>query len=255
MSTSVTGRHRASQRPATPLNTLSLALTQHVGSLGRGGVVLAMSSGLVATMGLPAHAVTEAAGSADAAARTTPVTSFQNAFLVAPAGLTGSSPITAPSTAEVSFDHSSFTAVPKARHRDARGKGPARVPTRVRTVDGSVRGASVISLARRYLGVHYRFGGTTPSHGWDCSGSVRYIYGQLGHRLPRTSSAQYAASRRIPRSAAAPGDLVFFRGGGGIYHVGIYAGGGMMYDAGRSGRVFSKRSIFSGNVAFGRVTS
>ena len=46
---------------------------------------------------------------------------------------------------------------------------------------------------------------------------------------------------------------MFFVSGGRAYHVGIYAGDNMMYDAGSSGKSFSKREIWSSNVVFGRV--
>ena len=61
MTTGATGRHRAALRPSTPLSSLSVAVGDQVGSLGRGGVVIAMSSGLVATMGLlgPASSIIE----------------------------------------------------------------------------------------------------------------------------------------------------------------------------------------------------
>ena len=50
------------------------------------------------------------------------------------------------------------------------------------------------------------------------------------------------------------GDLVFFFSGGRVSHVSIYAGNGMIYDSGRSGSRFSKRAIWSSNIAFTRVT-
>ncbi|WP_308113497.1 C40 family peptidase [Kineosporia corallincola] len=107
-------------------------------------------------------------------------------------------------------------------------------------------------MAARYLGVSYRYGGTTPL-AWDCSGATQYIYAQVGIDLPRTANQQMLASTQISRSQAQPGDLVFFTSGGSAYHVGIYAGGNMMYDAGRTGTSFSKRAIWTSAVSFGRV--
>jgi cell wall-associated NlpC family hydrolase len=66
--------------------------------------------------------------------------------------------------------------------------------------------------------------------------------------LPRTSGAQRAATRRVSRSEAVPGDLVFMPG-----HVGIYAGNGQMWDAPRTGKAISKRAIWSASATFGRV--
>jgi cell wall-associated NlpC family hydrolase len=57
--------------------------------------------------------------------------------------------------------------------------------------------------------------------------------------------------KKAPVSVPAVGDLVFF--GAPAYHVGIYAGNGMMWDSPHTGMAVSKRSIFSGSATFGRV--
>jgi cell wall-associated NlpC family hydrolase len=72
--------------------------------------------------------------------------------------------------------------------------------------------------------------------------------------LPRTAQAQYNATQHIPISALQPGDLVFYGSAGGIYHVGIYVGGGQMIHAPHSGTVVSYISIFfSGLLGGGRA--
>jgi len=83
-------------------------------------------------------------------------------------------------------------------------------------------GARAALLARDYLGVPYRWGGSSPS-GFDCSGLVYFVYGRLGVTLPRVTYSQWNAGRHVLRSQLAPGDLVFFYGHS---HVGIYIGGG-----------------------------
>jgi cell wall-associated NlpC family hydrolase len=118
---------------------------------------------------------------------------------------------------------------------------------------GSARGSSVLAVAARYVGTPYIYGGTTP-RGFDCSGYVGYVYRQLGVRLPRTANQQMHATHRVSRSQARPGDLVFFVSGSRAYHVGIYAGGGKMYDSPRTGKTIQKRAIWSASVVFGRVT-
>jgi cell wall-associated NlpC family hydrolase len=95
------------------------------------------------------------------------------------------------------------------------------------------------SIALRYLGVPYVWGGASPS-GFDCSGLVMYVYAQLGISLPHYTVAQWNAS--APISSPAPGDLVFFNGLG---HVGIYIGGGRFVDAPHTGSVVRIDSISS----------
>lgn len=104
---------------------------------------------------------------------------------------------------------------------------------------GSGRGA-VVSVAKRYLGVRYVWGGTTPS-GFDCSGLCQYSYRQIGISIPRTSRQQFRIGTYIPRDrldALAPGDLVFFGYNGDadrVHHVGIYVGGGNFIEAPAAG--------------------
>jgi cell wall-associated NlpC family hydrolase len=161
--------------------------------------------------------------------------------------------VTAPATAPVSFDSSGFTAkaAPKASPSARAGGAASRSGART-AVAGSARGSTIIAIAARYVGTPYRYGGTTPA-GFDCSGFVRYVFAQVGVSLPRTANEQMNASRRISRSEARPGDLVFFVSGGRAYHNGIYAGGTMMYDSPRSGKSLQKREIWSSSVVFARV--
>lgn len=87
-----------------------------------------------------------------------------------------------------------------------------------------------VGIASQYIGVPYVWGGASPS-GFDCSGLVSYVYGQLGYNLPRTTWGIGASGTSIPASQAAPGDVVYYGS-----HVGIYAGNGMMIHAPRPGR-------------------
>lgn len=97
---------------------------------------------------------------------------------------------------------------------------------------------AIIATAKKHLGVKYRWGGTSPSTGWDCSGYTQYVYKQNGIDLPRTTSAQRGAGKVIKASEAKPGDLVWVPG-----HIGIISESkGMMYDAGSSRTNTSKRS-------------
>jgi peptidoglycan DL-endopeptidase CwlO len=99
--------------------------------------------------------------------------------------------------------------------------------------------AAAASIALRYLGVPYVWGGASPS-GFDCSGLVMYVYAQLGVSLPHYTVAQWNATS--PISSPEPGDLVFFNGLG---HVGIYIGGGRFVNAPHTGSVVRIDSMSS----------
>jgi cell wall-associated NlpC family hydrolase len=99
--------------------------------------------------------------------------------------------------------------------------------------------ARVLPTAERYLGVPYRWGGTSPKTGFDCSGFVQYVFAKHGTRLPRTSREMASSGQRLrPKwSALKPGDLVMFaEPGKRISHVAIYAGSRRIIHASSSGR-------------------
>jgi cell wall-associated NlpC family hydrolase len=217
-----------------------------------------MSSGLVASMGMPASAVGRNATSPEAAPVTAPIAvqpalAFQSSLIASQAKISSAAPLTAPVAATISFENSSsFRAVPKVIRTQTGLSQDGRATTNYTRGYGSAKGSSVLAVASRYIGVNYRYGGTSPI-GWDCSGAMGYIFNQIGVKLPRTANQQMLASKRISRSEARPGDLVFMVSGGSAYHVGIFAGGNQFYDAGRQGKSFSKRDIWTSNVVFGRV--
>jgi peptidoglycan DL-endopeptidase CwlO len=88
-------------------------------------------------------------------------------------------------------------------------------------------------IAAQYLGIPYKYGGASPSTGFDCSGLTMYVYAQLGISLPHNAAAQYSSGAPVSRENLQPGDLVFF--GSPIHHVGIYTGGGQMIHAPQTG--------------------
>lgn len=90
-----------------------------------------------------------------------------------------------------------------------------------------------INIAKSYIGVPYVYGGTTPK-GFDCSGYLRYVYGQVGIDLPRTAADQYNVGTKVSKANLQPGDLVFFEktyNKAGITHAGIYIGNNQFISA------------------------
>lgn len=85
---------------------------------------------------------------------------------------------------------------------------------------------SIVSLARAQVGRRYRFGGTTPARGFDCSGFVGYVLGQLHMQMPRLAAQQARVGAPVDRSELRPGDLLSFGEKDTISHIGIYLGGG-----------------------------
>ncbi|MEK6583641.1 MAG: LysM peptidoglycan-binding domain-containing protein, partial [Nitrospirota bacterium] len=91
--------------------------------------------------------------------------------------------------------------------------------------------SSIVDTATEYLGVPYRFGGTTLA-GIDCSAYVQMVYRYFSIELPRTAREQFKAGIKVSKKELKIGDLIFFR----TYakfpsHVGIYIGGGKMVHA------------------------
>jgi hypothetical protein len=102
----------------------------------------------------------------------------------------------------------------------------------IKTEAASV-GESVVAYGKKFMGVPYLFGGTTPS-GFDCSGFTQYIYKNVaGISLPRTTGEQYNVGKSVEKSDLQIGDLIFYANTykKGISHVGIYAGNNQVLNA------------------------
>lgn len=108
-------------------------------------------------------------------------------------------------------------------------------------------GQRVVAMAKRYLGVPYVYGGSSPS-GFDCSGFTSFVYRQLGYSINRTADAQLANGVAVSRNELRPGDLVMFKrpGNSTVHHVGIYVGDGMMIHAPQTGDVVKYTNINTG---------
>jgi cell wall-associated NlpC family hydrolase len=135
---------------------------------------------------------------------------------------------------------------PRVRLGAARTPRRTRGPARVATTAGA-SAARVLATAKRYVGVRYRYGGSSPDAGFDCSGFVQFVFGRNGVQLPRTSRLQASAGRPAPLDVASlePGDLLLFASRGTqINHVAIYVGGNRILHstAGAGGVVYDDLS-------------
>jgi len=102
-------------------------------------------------------------------------------------------------------------------------------------VPGSARHQKASEIAASMVGKPYRFGGNTPQ-GFDCSGLVHFSFRRVGMEVPRSTSTQYASSRKVSLSGLARGDLLFFDQEAKSSHVGIYLGRNRFVHAPSSGK-------------------
>lgn len=88
------------------------------------------------------------------------------------------------------------------------------------------RASELAVQALSMLGINYRYGGTSPDTGLDCSGLVRYVFKEAwGTDLPRTSAEISRVGEKVDKVDLRPGDLVFYNTlRRGFSHVGIYLG-------------------------------
>ena len=274
------GRHRTAGR-YNPLSELSLIATRASSPAIKGSAVLAASGGLVAAFAIPANAVGPAddapvtAAPAEGSAATLSISerSSEVAASRAAARPALTAPAAAAPVAAPSFGKLSFTAVekppppppppaPTEAASESASSGSSSSGSSGSSSSGSasssapkadrpqrVASGGVLDVAASLTGIPYVYGGSTPA-GFDCSGYTQYVFAQVGISLGRTTHAQYAQTYAV--SDPRPGDLVFY-GGSSPWHVGIYAGNGMMYDSPRTGKSTSLRPLFSGSPEIRRI--
>lgn len=96
-----------------------------------------------------------------------------------------------------------------------------------RTTDNDAAAKNLVSYARSLVGIRYKYGGTSPDTGFDCSGFVGHVFRHtLGINLPRSSEEISRRGQAISIDNMRVGDLVFFNTLHRKFsHVGIYLGG------------------------------
>lgn len=114
------------------------------------------------------------------------------------------------------------------------------IPAQVLGKASAEAGTAVVEQASRYLGIPYRWGGSDPATGLDCSGLVQQVFDDLGVDVPRTSVEQSRVGAPVASMAQArPGDLLFWASSrpGQANHIGIYVGEDKMLHAPYTGEV------------------
>jgi len=104
------------------------------------------------------------------------------------------------------------------------GEQNTTLTTRIQ--DLTARASELALRAVGMIGIRYKYGGTAPENGLDCSGLVRYLFKEVwGTDLPRTSEEISRLGERVDTKELQPGDLVFYNTlRRGFSHVGIYLG-------------------------------
>lgn len=107
-------------------------------------------------------------------------------------------------------------------------------------ITGAGRAEKAVTFAYAQIGDMYGYGATGPNR-WDCSGLTQGAWKSAGVSLPRTTTAQYDAKKKVSRSSLRPGDIVFYYSG--RSHSGIYVGGGQIIHSSRAGEPVAKVSL------------
>lgn len=123
---------------------------------------------------------------------------------------------------------------------------PAFVGSAAEYVKQNPTVGALIQQGESFLGTPYKWGGSTPQTGFDCSGFAQWLYGQQGINLPRTTYEQIKSGLAVGLKDLEPGDLVFFGSKGDPHHEGIYIGNGQFIHAPHTGDVVKISSLTDG---------
>ncbi|WP_369375198.1 C40 family peptidase [Promicromonospora sp. Populi] len=277
------GRHRAEGPALTPFTALTQTAAENA---ARTGAIAVVTSGMLASVftqtasSAPAETHTQAA-----LANATPVS---NTVDTAPrAGLAENLVTKVKVTQDADFwaERGSVTVTPYAEteagiaeakakaEAEARAKAEAEAEARAEaeaaaaaeaaaeasaeaeaaavssSAESSDLGQQAVNLALEYVGVPYVWGGSSPSVGFDCSGLVSYVYGQLGISIPHSSAQISTIGYQVSAANAQPGDIVWTPG-----HVALYAGDGKVVEAQQAGTPVQYGTMWQDNPVFIRVT-
>ncbi|WP_454860020.1 C40 family peptidase [Promicromonospora soli] len=261
------GRHRAARRPVLA-DVARATSTQFNAFAGRTAVVAAAGSGvLLSLVASPAQAAPAPASVTSLAGNPTQGTlnaADLNALTTQARQTVAAAPVVAVAPdAELKVEKAAVSVVSAEENEEyqaqltaeaeaeaaAEAAAAAAEEAAAAAVDipASASGSAVVSVAMRYLGVPYLWGGSTPA-GFDCSGFTSYVFAQVGINLPRTSSEQRYAGTEVPMSQAQPGDLLWSPG-----HIAIYAGDGMQVEAPVPGKTVRYTQVWQSNPIVLRV--
>lgn len=143
----------------------------------------------------------------------------------------------------------------KTRVSVAPAKKPAKKTVAFKTVafTSSTAGGRILAEAKRHVGAPYVFAASGPSR-FDCSGYTMYVYRKaVGVKLPHKANSQQKFGKAVSKGSKKVGDLIVYRTGTYGYHVGIYAGGGYMYDSPHTGSTVGKHKLYGSNYVVRRL--
>ena len=86
--------------------------------------------------------------------------------------------------------------------------------------------SEIVTYALQFVGNRYKYGGTNPNTGVDCSGFVHQVYAHFGISTPRYSQAFKSVGQPVSYQNIQAGDVVVYPG-----HVAIYIGNGNIVEA------------------------
>ncbi|GIF05750.1 C40 family peptidase [Actinoplanes siamensis] len=135
------------------------------------------------------------------------------------------------------------------------GSGYKQTTTNRIRIAVKASGAKVLAEAVKHKGALYKFAAAGPKR-FDCSGFTMYVYKTAaGKSLPHKADGQQRYGTSVSKSKVKAGDLIIYRSGSYGYHVGIYAGGGYMYDSPHTGARVGKHKMYGSNYVVRRLVA